>query len=357
MALVFLAGCVTTQTDELTNGEIYWPRPPQLPRFAWQSVIHKANDIEIKEPEQKDFLNISDEHIDKDVFIKPVRVAAFGGRIFVTDTMAKLVHVFDAVRRRYYQFGARFEGTLGQPLGIAVDRQGMVYVADGTKKVVVVFDQLGLWSKFIGNASLLKHPVAVALSPTGDRIYVIDNDGTGTSTHRMVIFDQEGKMVGQPIGQRGKEEGEFNMPTDLCVGSDGRVYVLDAGNFRVQIFDRDGKFLAKWGRLGRGIGQFARPRAIAIDKDNLIYVVDGAFANLQIFNDQGQLLLPIGEGSSTDGPATFASPSGVTVDEAGYVYIVDQWLRKVEILRKLTETEGKLVLNGQDLPPLRAMVP
>lgn len=351
MMLLFLFGCVTTQEEpELSTGEIYWPKPPEMPRYVWESVIHTAKDVDRKNKEDINPFSILAADDNKQVFVKPVRIAAQGGRIFITDTMARRIHVFDAPRRRFYQIGFRQEGRVDKPLGIALDKKGMVYVADSKRKEVIVYDQLGMWVKFIGDDKILNNPVAVSVSADGSRIYVVDNGASANNKHQMVIFDPEGQLIGSPIGQRGKEDGEFNFPTDLAVGPDGRVYVLDAGNFRVQVFDPDGQFLYKWGRVGHGLGQLARPRAITVDKDNLVYVLDGSFANLQIFDDKGQLLLPIGERSLKDGPGIFSSPSGVATDDTGRVYIVDQWLKKVEILRKLTPEEGKNILDGKKTP-------
>lgn len=350
VTLLWLGGCVTVPDRDggTQTARIYWPKPPDMPRYVWESVLHGAQDIEIKKKGERSILDRALSSDDQKVFVKPIRVAARAGRIFVTDTMADLVHVFDAPRRRYFQMGVRLEGTLEKPLGIALDHQGMVYVVDSKIKKVVVFDQLGMWIKFIGDPKILTNPVGIGVSPTGDRIYVINNGGPSSAGHYMVIFNGAGEQIGPPIGQLGLEEGEFNRPTDLCVGMDGRVYVLDTGNFRVQIFDREGRFLSKWGKIGQGLGQFARPRSIAVDKDNHVYVLDGLFANLQVFDDQGNLLLPISEKGSQDGPGVFVSPSGVATDETGRIYIVDQFLKKVEILRKLSVDEGQKILANPD---------
>lgn len=74
----------------------------------------------------------------------------------------------------------------------------------------------------------------------------------------------------------------------------GTLYVLDAGNFRVQAFDPTGKLRLALGSMGSGLGSFSRPRAIATDAEGNIYVTDGAFNNVQIFNPRGELLMPLG---------------------------------------------------------------
>ncbi|MBF0283665.1 MAG: 6-bladed beta-propeller [Magnetococcales bacterium] len=348
LLLAALVGCATL--DEGGGREtLIWPPPPDQPRYVWEAVFQTAKDVEIpKEDKEKSALEKALENNSeaKKIFKKPVRVASINGRTFVTDSMSKAVHVFDAQRRRYYRFGTRREGTLEQPLGIAVDHQGQVYVVDAGRKRVVVYDPLGLWIRFIGDKSGLERPGGIAVTPHGDRIYVTENGRIDTEQHALWIFDKEGRVV-RKIGHRGTGDGEFNYPTDVALGPDGRVFVLDAGNFRVQIFDREGKFLAKWGKVGRGLGQFARPRALTVDRDSHVYVVDGSFVNVQVFNDAGQLLMPMGERGQVDGPGQFSSPFGIAADETGRIYIVDQWLGKVEVLRKLSEEEGQAMQAGK----------
>ena len=69
------------------------------------------------------------------------------------------------------------------------------------------------------------------------------------------------------MGQLGSGPGEFDGPHDLAIDSEGRLFVGDRGNNRIQIFDQDGKFLAEW-------KQFGRPSGIFIDKNDVLYVSD-----------------------------------------------------------------------------------
>ena len=87
----------------------------------------------------------------------------------------------------------------------------------------------------------------------------------------------------------------FNLPSDAVVAPDGAtLWVLDAGNFRVQAFDREGRFVRAFGSVGHNVGQFARPRGLAVDRDGLVYVSDAAFCNVQVFQGDGTMLLAIG---------------------------------------------------------------
>jgi DNA-binding beta-propeller fold protein YncE len=125
----------------------------------------------------------------------------------------------------------------------------------------------------------------------------------------------------------------LNLPRDVAVGTDGLLYVVDGGNFRVQVFDSEGKFLRTFGGIGRRTGQFARPKEIAVDRQGNLYIVDTAFANVQIFNPEGQLLLNVAGRGEADAPGKFMLPSGIAVDADGRIYMVDQFYRKLEVFR------------------------
>ena len=56
------------------------------------------------------------------------------------------------------------------------------------------------------------------------------------------------------IGKKGTGPGEFDQPHALAIDSQGRLFVGDRGNNRVQILDQDGKFIAEWAQFGRPSG-------------------------------------------------------------------------------------------------------
>jgi tripartite motif-containing protein 71 len=61
------------------------------------------------------------------------------------------------------------------------------------------------------------------------------------------------------------------------------LYVTDSGNRRVQIFDKNGTFIAKWGSEGEGDGQFSKPESIAVDDVGHVYVADTTINSVQMF--------------------------------------------------------------------------
>jgi DNA-binding beta-propeller fold protein YncE len=69
---------------------------------------------------------------------------------------------------------------------------------------------------------------------------------------------------------------------DAAVDAEGRVFVTDYANHRVQVFDHDGRFLAEWGEYGTDAGEFASALGVAVGGDGTVYVTD-AGKRLQAF--------------------------------------------------------------------------
>ena len=349
-AILLLAACsVVPQQEEKTfSGPLIWPQPPDQPRFVYETTLRSAADIIEDSDEYRLRRQLTGETVPtQPVFTKPSSIVARNGRIYVADIDTSSIIVFDVPRRKLFRFGLRDPGKLAKPSGLALDAQMNVYVADVKLRKVMVYDSLGLFQRTVGDRGDLERPTGVAVSRDGDRVYVIDRSDNESDNHRVVVYDKKGKKL-QVIGNRGSGEGQFNVPLQGIVGTDGTLYVLDSGNFRVQAFDRDGKFLRAFGGPGTEFGKLARPRGIAVDDEGNIYVSDASFNNFQIFNPDGQLLLYIGETSQESNPGRYGLINGIAVDETGRVYVVDQLFTKVEVIRRLSDSEGRQMLQGSE---------
>ena len=111
-------------------------------------------------------------------------------------------------------------------------------------------------------------PAAVLVAPSGD-IWVADGHRGGNN--RILKFSSEGDLLlslGGGIDSLSREVSYFNDPHDLKMDSQGRLFVADRGNNRIQIFDQNGKLEQIW-------TQFGRPSGIWIDSEDKIYVADG----------------------------------------------------------------------------------
>lgn len=314
-------------------GPMAFPPLPEEPRFVFERTIYGSGDIMPETTDSKLRGILTGEGVKGEGLNKPNSIAVFQGRIFVADSVEAVIRVFDVPNGHHYKIGLDDPGKLSKPLGIDVDRQGNLYVADTGARAIFIYNKEGKFLRKIGDPKWFDRLANVTVDPKGDRIYLVDVGGVSSQQHRVRVVDA---ASGEPLfdfGKRGKDPGDFNFPRDMVVGKDGRLYIVDSGNFRVQIFDRDGKFLKTFGNIGRQLGQFSRPKEIASDPSGNIYVTDTAFGNFQIFNPEGELLMFVGNRSEQDGPARYMLPAGIYVDEDGRVYMVDQWFRKVDIFR------------------------
>ena len=314
-------------------GPIVFPAAPDEPRFVYERSVYSSADVVPESREASIRRALTGEARAGSRLTKPYAVAVHQGRIFLSDTVDRFVAVFDVPQGRFFRIGEEEPGRLVKPIGLDVDRAGTLYVADATQKTIMVFDRDGRYVRRIGSEKTFDRLASVTVDRNGERLYVVDIGGVLSENHRVRVFDTRSAEHLFDIGRRGKETGEFNLPRDLAVGRDGQLYVVDSGNFRVQVFDAKGGYLHAFGSLGKQLGNFARPKEIAADRDGNVYVVDTAFGNFQIFSPEGDLLMFVGERSEQDGPAKYMLPSGIYVDEDGRVYMVDQWFRKIDIFR------------------------
>ncbi|MBI2149480.1 MAG: hypothetical protein HYU27_02595 [Acidobacteria bacterium] len=143
-------------------------------------------------------------------------------------------------------------------------------------------------------------PNDVLAAPSGD-IFVSEGHGGGGS-NRILKFSRDGKLI-KTWGKTGTGPGEMDQPHALAMDSQGRLFVGDRSNNRIQIFDQDGKFLAEW-------KQFSRPSGIYIDRNDTIYVADSESESVSQNHDGWKRGIRIG--SAKDGKVTAFIPDPET---------------------------------------------
>lgn len=347
-AIIVLSGCTMSgapskEAAKKIPDQLTFPPPPDEPRFYFERSIHSSADVTVDTDTDRLRRSFTGERSKGEGLSKPYSVAVHHGRVFVGDTVRHDVAVFDFPEQKYFKIGdeedENGQGKLNMPMGLDVDKQGTLYVFDGKAKQIMVYSRDGKFQRSIGDPNDFARPAGIAVDPEGTRVYAVDIGGSSSNEHKVLVFDAKSGAHLFNIGKRGTEPGEFNLPRDTVVAPDGSIYVVDGGNFRVQKFTADGKFISTFGSIGRQMGQFSRPKEAAVDAAGNVYVIDAAFGNFQIFNSEGQLLLAIGNRSNTDGPAKFSLPAGIAVDGDGRVYVVDQFFRKVDVFRPATLAE------------------
>ncbi len=332
--MIGVAGCAAPPQQKTVLAPIAFPPPPDEARFFYERTFYSSADIVAAEPGSSfRRLVTGQDRSGGEGFAKPYAVAVRAGRIYVSDSVERFIKVLDVPSGRFYRIGDEGAGQLSKPLGLDVDSAGTVYVADATAKQVMVYGHDGRLLRKIGGEKWFDRLTSVTVDAAGTRLYVVDIGGVRSPRHQVRVFDARSGAHLFDFGTRGSGPGELNLPRDVAIGKDGRLYVVDGGNFRVSVFSPEGKYLFGWGSVGRGYGNFSRPKEIATDREGNVYVVDTGFGNIQIFDAEGVLLTFIGGRSERDGPTKYMLPSGIAVDEDGRIYMVDQWFRKVEVYR------------------------
>jgi len=148
-------------------------------------------------------------------------------------------------------------------------------------------------------------------------------------------------VILKTIGGTGDGPGLFNLPTELRL--DGpNLLVVDAMNFRVQSFDREGNFQSSFGKLGDGLGDIFRPKGLGVDSEGDLYLVDALHGMVQVFDPQGRLLYYFGSLGTRAGE--FQLPAGLYIDHSDQVFVVDSFNRRVQVFHyaalKKPVTEG-----------------
>ena len=217
------------------------------------------------------------------------------------------------------------DGQFNEPVGVAVDNAGNVYVADKENHRIQKFTSDGVFLTKWGTPGTgdgqCNNPSGVAVDSAGN-VYMADSDN-----HRVQKFTSDGVFLTK-WGTQGSGDGQFRWPIGVAMDSTGNVYVADMGVKRVQKFTSDGVFLTKWGTFGNGDGQFQSPYGIAVDSAGNIYVADKGNQRVQKFTSDGIFLTKWGTQGASDGQ--FNEPFGIAVDSAGDVYVADMGNRRIQ---------------------------
>jgi hypothetical protein len=264
-------------------------------------------------------------------------------RVFVFNRSEHPVIIYDRDGRFLGSWG---EGLFTRPHGITIHGD-VVYCADDTDHTVraLTLDGTVLWT--LGNlnqpsdtgyspagpANLtsitrgggpFNRPTRLAVAPGGD-LYVSDGYGNAR-VHR---FSADGRLI-QSWGEPGGEPGHFNLPHSVWVHTDGRVFVCDRENDRVQIFSPEGELLTIWTNV-------TRPGDLLIDAQGNVILGEMAWdvtephmtglpttenrtAQISIRTLDGALVSWFG-GADPCGDGNFASPHGMCLDSRGDLYV------------------------------------
>jgi DNA-binding beta-propeller fold protein YncE len=183
---------------------------------------------------------------------------------------------------------------------VAVDSTGRVYLFCRSEHPVLVYERDGRFAGAWGEGVFTMRAHGVTIAPDDTLWFTDDGDQT------VRRFSREGRLL-QTIGTSGVAsdtgyDGKsvtsivrggrpFNRPTNLAVAPNGDLYVSDGyGNARVHQFSARGELRRSWGGPGSEPGQFMVPHGVAVHPDGRVFVCDRENDRIQIFSPDGEFL-------------------------------------------------------------------
>lgn len=194
-----------------------------------------------------------------------------------------------------------------------------VFVVDRDGKLVQEWPHL---EKMFSQNPCGRGPHKIKMSPydPDKHVWIVDDQ-----QHVIWKFTYDGKLVLTlgTLGQRGRDGGRlFDRPTDIAWLPDGTFFISDGyGGTRVAKFDRDGKFLMDWGSAPKdannpGPNEWNTVHSIAISQDRRLFVVDRGHRRFQVFDENGKFLDMFTTGVNS-------SPYYHFVSTDGYIWVGD----------------------------------
>ncbi|MEO5951174.1 MAG: flippase activity-associated protein Agl23, partial [Chloroflexia bacterium] len=326
---------------------------PKVGLASAGTVVVPLNPAEVTTGTIHSMLDLAPKSTDRGAFDMPRGIATGpDGSFVVVDTNNNRLEKFDAQGKFMTLIGSgKGEGD-GQfkPLsdtasgtgagGVAIDKDGNIYVADTWNHRVQKFDKNGgfvaQWGGFVNlgdqagqddpdKNTKFYGPRGIAVGPDNN-VYVSD-----TGNKRISIFKSDGTYVREissgmtPDKIAGQYpfngDGEMVEPIGAAVDTQGNVYVADTNNKRIQKFDATGKFAAKWAiPAGAWDAGATMEPFVATDAQGNVYVTGPTAAKVYKFSATGQT---IGEKATNGKNVTLKTPTGVTVGQDGNVYVSD----------------------------------
>jgi DNA-binding beta-propeller fold protein YncE len=203
--------------------------------------------------------------------------------------------------------------------GIRVDAAGNIWTIDVAGHRLMKFTPSGGLLMFIGSVGgaagnndskdAFNRPTGITFAPNDD-LFVSD----GYDNSRVIKFNKDGDYLTH-WGSKGTGDGQFNLVHDVALDQQGRLYVADRNNQRVQIFDGNGRFLGKWTDLGSPWGLYY------VARENALYMCDGVNDRILKLNLDGQVLGVLGSHGKIAGKLDF--PHNIAVDSTGAIYVAE----------------------------------
>ncbi|MEN8263117.1 MAG: FG-GAP-like repeat-containing protein [Nitrospirota bacterium] len=247
-------------------------------------------------------------------------------RIYVTEPSQNSLNV--------YSPGGYFIKNIkmpGSPSSVAVDSSGRIFVGNEKPGNVEIYDaDFNLLSKLgLGDGEFAK-PCAITIDST-DMIYVADCEDD-----KIKIYNPDGSL-NFSFGSTGNSSGQFNLPNSVAVDENaGEIMVTDTryasgmmGSYqapRVQVFDMGGVYKRVFGVRGVEEGKLFRPTGITIDSQSRVYITDAYQNVVQVFDN---IFTSLGVIFDLNNPVQ--TPQGIAIGNSNRLFTVSHNTARIEV--------------------------
>ena len=201
---------------------------------------------------------------------------------------------------------------VNRPASITFSNNGDIFVTSRGNWSVHVFDSSGRQKNYIGSyfSTKFRDPSGIAI--TGDLMYVVEHSG-----HRVQKLTLNGDFL-DSFGSRGSDEGQFESPWGICISPDGRIFVADYRNDRIQVFHEDNTFSHIINDKTSGnVGiPMKCPACLTFDILGLIHVTSAGSNIVTVFSPEGRYIRQYGQ-------AHLSRPHGIAIDSAGQCFVAN----------------------------------
>ncbi|OGO46881.1 MAG: hypothetical protein A2W34_07330 [Chloroflexi bacterium RBG_16_64_32] len=256
----------------------------------------------------------------------PSDIALVDERIFVLDSNNNSIVEIDDQGNVLHVLDSKSDSRLALQAPMAMTaHEDKLYVSNSGGGNVIVLNSDGVVQEVItpevGPTEYPLRPIGIAIARNG-QIFLSDPDN-----HRVLLLDQEGRLV-TTLGSGTRDSGEygFNTPGGLSLDAQGNLYVVDMLNYAVKKYSPEEKFVLSLGEAGDTEGTFSRPKVVAVDGDGRIFVSDTLLVAVAVFGANGQYAGFIGREDPDDirSGSMFQAPHGMKI-VGDTLYIVDRF--------------------------------
>ena len=204
---------------------------------------------------------------------------------------------------------------INYPYFIAFSNNGDIFVTSHGDQCIYVYDTSGRQKTTIGSCGTgplqFNYPMGISIS--GEIMYV--GEHTGNRIHKITLG---GECLGA-FGSKGSGKGQFNGPYAICIGPDGRIYVVDYSNHRIQVFHQDETFSHNIDRTVSGNKEFRSPVGLSFDHFGHLHVTCHCsnIPVVAVFTPEGQYIRQYGQ-------SHLNRPSGIAIDSSGNSLVINR---------------------------------